>query len=409
MHNIWLIAKREYTERVRTKGFIVATVLIPLLMGGLVFGGGLLAARTTSHSHIAVVASDSVFSADLKQRLESDKNNTITVELETPSPATRATLDHELQEKHSDLAGYLWVTPATDPQLRPDFEYKARSAGDISTETALETAIRSTLIRERLSGKGMGTGEIDKLLEPVTLDTRQTGNTMATLAAAYIMFLLMYMAIMLYGMNTARSIIEEKTNRVFEVMLATIKPDELLAGKIIGVGAVGLTQVGIWMLAAVALSSTALAANLMGGGHALVSAGQVVYFLAYFVFGFLLYSSIAAALGAMTNSEQELQQLNMFLVIPLAFCTIMLFPIIRAPNSPLSRITSLVPFCSPLLMNVRIAVTQVPAWEIATSFVLMALTIFAILWVSSRIYRVGILMYGKKPNLPEILRWLKYS
>jgi ABC-2 type transport system permease protein len=409
MHNIWLIAKREYTERVRTKGFMIATVLIPLLMGGLVLGSSFLAAKTSSHSHIAIVAADANFSAELKQRLEGDKSNAITAELATPSSETRSRLDARLKDKNSGLNGYLWVTPSAEAGKRPTFAYKARSAGDISTESALESAIRSALIREKLSSNGMPGHEIDTLIAPVELDTHESGNTLATLAAAYIMFLLMYMAIMLYGMNTARSIIEEKTSRVFEVLLPTIKPDELLAGKILGVGSVGLTQVGIWMAAAVALASTSLAANVIGTGHTLISATQVVFFLVYFVFGFLLYSSIAAALGAMTNSEQELQQLNMFLVVPLAFCTVMLVPIIRAPNSPLARIASLVPFCSPLLMNVRIAVTEVPAWEIATSFVLISLTIVAILWISSRIYRVGILMYGKKPNLPEIMRWLKYS
>ena len=129
----------------------------------------------------------------------------------------------------------------------------------------------------------------------------------------------------------------------------------------------------------------------------------------YFIFGFLLYSSIAAALGAMTNSEQELQQLNMFLVMPLAFCMVMVFPTVRAPDSTMARVVSLIPFCSPLLMNLRTSLTYVAPWEIALSIVLMSLTIVGIVWVSSRVYRVGILMYGKKPNLPEILRWLKYS
>jgi ABC-2 type transport system permease protein len=409
MHNIWLIARREYTERVKTKGFIVATVLIPVLMGILVLGGGFLASKTKSTAHITIVAADRAFGTDLKQKLESDKENTITVALASPSPQTRSTLDRELQDKSSKLSGYLWVTPPGAGGVRPAFSYTARSAGDISTELALKSAIKSVLIRERLTAKGMGSAEIDALNAPVDIDTSASGNTIATLASAYVMFLLMYMAIMLYGMNTARSIIEEKTSRVFEVLLATIKPDELLAGKIIGVGAVGLTQVGIWMAAAVVISSSGLAASLIGNNHSLVSGLQIMGFLLYFVFGFLLYSSIAAALGAMTNSEQELQQLNMFLVLPLAFCMIMLLPIIRAPNSVLSQVTSMVPFFSPLLMNVRISVAQVPAWQIGLSFFLMSLTIVLILWVSSRIYRVGILMYGKKPNLPEILRWMKYS
>ena len=146
-----------------------------------------------------------------------------------------------------------------------------------------------------------------------------------------------------------------------------------------------------------------------GSGHPIISITQVFFFIAFFLFGFMLYSSIAAALGAMTNSEQELQQLNMFLVIPLASCMLMLVPIIKDPDSTLSCVVSLIPFCSPLLMNFRVSIGNPQPWEIWLSFLLMTLTILAILWVASRIYRVGILMYGKKPNLPEIMRWLKYS
>jgi ABC-2 type transport system permease protein len=214
----------------------------------------------------------------------------------------------------------------------------------------------------------------------------------------------MYMVVLLYGMNVARSIIEEKTSRVFEVLLATIKPDELLAGKILGVGAVGLTQVAIWM-AAVGL----IAARLGATSGVQISVPQVVYFIVYFALGYALYSSVAAALGAMTNSEQELQQLNMFLMMPLFFSMLMLMPIVTNPNSLMSRIVSQIPFCAPLLMDLRISISMPQWWEIALSIGLILVTIYAVLWVSSRIYRVGILMYGKKPNLPEILRWLKYS
>jgi ABC-2 type transport system permease protein len=407
--NALLIAKREYLERVRTKSFLLTTILIPLLMGGLVFGGGYLAARTKSSAHVVLVAPDSRFAADLKHKLESDKDNAFVVEVAPPSSETRARLDALIADKASRIDGYLWVKPVTQVGSRPLFIYTAHSAGDISTETALQGAIRSVLIQEQLATKGMNAADVEALVAPVELDTSASGNTVAALAAAYVMFLLMYMAIMLYGMNTARSIIEEKTSRVFEVMLSMIQPDELLAGKILGVGAVGLTQVGIWMLAAVALSLTSFASNLIGTNRAFVSVSEIIYFLLYFIFGFLLYSSIAAALGAMTNSEQELQQLYMFLVVPLAFCSVMIVPIVRAPNSTLAQVTSLIPFCSPLLMNARNTITQVPAWQIGLSFLLMAITIAGILWLSSRIYRVGILMYGKKPNIPEILRWLKYS
>jgi ABC-2 type transport system permease protein len=409
MHNIWLITKREYLERVRTKGFLLTTILIPLLMGALTFGAGYFATQTKTTSHIAIVTSDPTFGADLKQQLESGKESHMTVDLATPSASTRARLDADLHNHDSSLAGYLWVLQPARVGERPTFSYTARSVGDIATKGAIESAVSSVLMREQLAARGISTNDVTQLTTPVTLDTSASGNTVAAFGAAYVFFLLMYMVIMLYGMNTARSIIEEKTSRVFEVLLATIKPDELLAGKIIGVGAVGLTQICIWMVTALALLSTHMAGSLVAGGHTLVTPAQAGFFILYFIFGFLIYSSIAAALGAMTNSEQELQQLNMFLVMPLALCMVLLYAVVRAPDSALSRIASLIPFCSPLLMNLRISLTQVPASEIILSIVLMSATILAILWVSARIYRVGILMYGKKPNLPEIMRWLKYS
>ncbi|QHN02713.1 ABC transporter permease [Granulicella sp. WH15] len=408
MRNVWLIARREYLERIRTKAFLVATILIPVLMGGFVFGAGYLSSRAKASAHVAIVAADAQFAQDLKQQLESGRHSSMTVDLATPSPETRSALDAELKSK-SGIAGYLWVTPAAAAGARPLFAYAARSAGDATTVDTLQSAVQSVLTRERLNHSGIGAGEVDALLAPVTIDTSSSGDSRAAYAAASLLFLLMYMVIMLYGMNTARSIIEEKTSRVFEVMLSTIRPEEMLAGKILGVGAVGLTQIGVWMVAAGILGSTNLAASFVGSGHVPISLTQIVFFVVYFLFGYLLYSSIAAALGAMTNSEQELQQLNMFLVMPLAFCMLMSFVIVPAPNSTLARVVSLIPFCSPLLMNLRISLTTVAPWEIGLSFVLMSLTILAILWVASRIYRVGILMYGKKPNLAEVLRWLKYS
>jgi len=410
MYNAWLIAKREYLERVRTKAFLLATILIPLLMGGLGFGSGYLAARTKSTARITVLSSDPVFSRDLKHELETGEDSEMKVDLETNSPELRKQLDKELKRGSSHLAGYLQVIPPTSPTERPRFIYKPRSASDISTNSALRKGIKTVLTRERLAGQGMAATEIANLMTPVELDTTDSGDTALAFYAAYVLFFLMYLVIMLYGMNTARSIIEEKTSRVFEVLLSTIKADEMLAGKILGVGAVGLTQIGIWMIAAT-LIGTYFSASIPGAvaGHSVISPVQVCFFVAYFVFGFLLYSSIAAALGAMTNSEQELQQLNLFLVIPLAFSMLMLFSIIKNPDSTMSRVVSLIPFCSPLLMNFRVSIGNPQPWELALSFVLMGVTIFAILWFASRIYRVGILMYGKKPNLPEILRWLKYS
>ena len=406
LRTVLLIARREYLERIRTRAFLVATILIPALMGGLVFGGGYFAQRTKSSAHIAILTSDKDFGSDLKHELETGSN--MTVDVEDNTTTARAQLDHQLKIGASHLAGYLQVLPPETATARPHLLYKPRSASDIGTVSALEVGIKNVLTRERLIRQGMSDDEIKTLMTPVEMDTSESGDTTSAFYAAYVLFFLMYMVIMLYGMNTARSIIEEKTSRVFEVMLSTIRPGEMLAGKIIGVGSVGITQVGVWMITALAIGSFFMV-QMPTHGHPLISFTQTFFFVAYFLFGFMLYSSIAAALGAMTNSEQELQQLNMFLVIPLASCMLMLVPIIKDPDSTLSRIVSLIPFCSPLLMNFRVSIGNPQPWEIGLSFLLMGVTICAILYVASRIYRVGILMYGKKPNLPEILRWLKYS
>ena len=216
----------------------------------------------------------------------------------------------------------------------------------------------------------------------------------------------MYFAILFYGMNVARSIIEEKTSRIFEVLLATIKPEEMMAGKVLGVGAVGLTQVGIWVLAGTLVLQSGL---LMAGFSFPITALQVFFFVLFFILGFALYSSLAAALGAMNNSEQELQQMQMVMMLPLILCSLVLLKVVTDSDGLIAKAFSFFPFCTPLIMYVRIAVHQPPAWQIALSIFDLVLTTLLVLWFASRIYRVGILMYGKKPNLPEIMRWLKYS
>jgi ABC-2 type transport system permease protein len=405
MHNIWLIAKREYTERIKTKGFLIATILIPLLMGGGLFGVATLAAKSKTTSHIAVLTSQLQLADDLKQELQHGKDSQMTVDI-LPARTSHALLNQEMANK--ELDGYLVIVPATDVGRRPTFDFTPRSTADIATSSAIEEALHHVLTKEYLAQKGVSESETTALMAPVTLNVLGKngvhGNSKSSFGVAYVLFFLMYMVVLLYGMNVARSIIEEKTSRVFEVLLATITPDELLAGKILGVGAVGLTQVAIWMAAA-----GLIAARLGATSGVQISMPQVVYFIVYFALGYALYSAVAAALGAMTNSEQELQQLNMFLMMPLFFSMLMLMPIVTNPNSLMSRIVSQIPFCAPLLMDLRISISMPQPWEIALSIGLILVTIYAVLWVSSRIYRVGILMYGKKPNLPEILRWLKYS
>jgi ABC-2 type transport system permease protein len=408
LHNIWLVARREYLERVRAKSFLIMTILIPALMGGIIGGAALVNRHLGSANHIVVITSDPQFAADLQSELASDGNKPVIDTYPPNDPSIRANLDAQLKAKDGTLDGYLVVTPAASPNLRPTFEWVPKSKADIVTRSRIADGIRGVLTREKLIGSGMAPAEVDSLLAPVNLATAggKSDSSGAAFASAYGMFFLMYFVILFYGMNVARSIIEEKTSRVFEVLLATIKPTEMLAGKVIGVGAVGLTQVGLWIVVGLA----ALKFQLIGADvHLLPTPTQTVFFVIFFLLGYVLYSSIAAALGAMTNSEQELQQMNIFLMLPLIACSVVVFAIVTNPDGALAKGMSFFPFCTPLIMYMRLVVGKPGALQIGLSIAELILTIALVLWIAARIYRVGILMYGKKPNLPEILRWLKYS
>jgi len=408
MHNIWLIAKREYLERIRAKAFLVMTILIPVLMGGLIYGSAIINGTRNNSSHIAVVTPDAKFGADLQSELQSDKDRKFTVDVISPATATtRVTLNSQLADKGLD--GYLWVSPAAANKTRPTFEWVPKSKADVVTKGNIAQAVRTVLTRERLAHSGMGASDVDALLEPIDLDSSQTGKSDSAIAAvgvAYAGFFLMYLVIVQYCMNVGRSILEDKTSRVFEILLVSVKPYELMAGKVIGVGSVGLTQVGIWLTVAAITTQFGL---ISSGSSIAVTAPQILFFIVFFLLGFTLYSSIASALAAMTSSQQELQQMNTFLMLPIIACSAIIFRVITDSDGTIATVFSFIPFCSPLIMYTRIAVHQPPAWQIALAIADLILTTLAILWFAARIYRVGILMYGKRPNLPEILRWLKYS
>ncbi len=416
MHNVWLIAKREYMERVTTKGFLIMTVLIPLVMGGGLLLSVKLSSKEKSSARVVIVTSDMQLALDLQKDLENGKESDMTVNvISPPQPGTRKELVHDISTNSID--GFLWIESSPGQYGAPKMTYTTASAADISTTFALESAMRRILTRERLVHQGMVSQEADDIMQPVKINSEMVKNgatnksdAKASFMGVYALFFLMYMAVMMYGMNVARSIIEEKTSRVFEVLLATIRPQEMMAGKLLGVGSVGLTQLGIWVSAMVLLTRTSLASAAFGSdGSVALTLEQLAFFLLYFVLGFMFYSAIAAALGAMCNSEQELQQLNMLMAMPMAACFFMLWPVVSNPNSMFSTVVSLIPFFTPLIMFLRLSLKMPPVWQIVLSVFLMAFSIYVLTWIAARIYRIGILMYGKRPTLPEIIRWLKYS
>lgn len=415
MREIWLIAKREYLEQVRGRAFKITTILIPVIFAAVVAISILAGKNSGSGKHIAVAANNAALAARVRNQLLADKDAHMTVDLVAPATdSDRRQLLSRIGQK--DLDGFLWLTSDANGD-NVAATYVARSAGDFTTESRLSDAVDHALTQQRLSARGISTGDIDVLTGKVTIKTEQVKNgkevsssNIGTFLAAYIMAFLLTFTVMMYGMNVGRSVIQEKTSRIFEVMLSTVKPTDMLAGKLIGIGAVGLTQLVIWGIAAALFSGSALAASLMSGQFKLqISALQIVLFAIYFLLGYALYSTLFAGLAATCESEQELQQYAPLAAVPVWLSFSMITFIVSNPNSIWSVAISLFPPCAPIAMFLRIASQFPPTWQIVLSLALLLLSVYIVVWFSSRIYRIGILMYGKRATIPEMLRWLRYS
>jgi ABC-2 type transport system permease protein len=294
----------------------------------------------------------------------------------------------------------------------------SRSAGDLFSLRGIESAVDHGLERERLVQHGVSSAEITAMTRHPDIQTMQIregrltpSNSLKSFFGAYAMMFLIYFTVVFYGMNVARSVVEEKTSRIFEVLLSTVKPQALMAGKLLGVGAAGLTQMVIWFLVVSTIVGTSAGASLGSGGLAAfgIHPQQLFFLAAYFLLGFFFYSAIAAAVGASVSSEQEIQQFSIVIVAPLTVGMVLISYIVGNPTALPVVLLSLFPPCAPIVMFLRMSSQMPPAWQIALSMVLMLLSIWAAIWVASRIYRVGILMYGKRATLPEILRWMRYS
>jgi ABC-2 type transport system permease protein len=344
-----------------------------------------------------------------------DKTAQATVDVLAPAkPEDRAALVQRVSSKAID--GFLWVE--TTPGKEPTALYESQSSGDFITDSRLESALNHAVVRERLTGSGIKSGDIDALLKDTSLETRQVdkegrevkSNAMGSFYKGYLMAILLTMSTMIYGLNVARSIIQEKTSRIFEVMLAIAKPSDMLAGKLIGAGAVGLTQILIWAVGGGILAGSALAGPILSGTLSIrFSWVEAVVFPTYFVLGYLLNASMFAGLAATCETEQELQMYTPLAAVPVWLSFGLIVLIVNNPSSVLSIAASLFPFTAPIIMMLRMGSQMPPVWQFAASIALMLLAIWGTLWFSSRLYRVGILMYGKRATLPELLRWLRYS
>jgi ABC-2 type transport system permease protein len=427
MHNTFIIAKREYLERVRSRSFVIMTFFIPVLMFGVTVVPTLLMNRASTESkHMVVVAADRDTAEMIRSRIEQKQDEKsqdaapvkkknlppahFTVEVSTDTAdSARAALTEKVKAKQLD--GFLWAAPDAIKARKLDFVTNDTSS--FIENGALGQSVTDALRRSALKSKGLKEDDIDAALQPVDVEPRSplgkdAASPQVMFFATLGMVMVLYMTVLLYGINVMRSILEEKTSRIMEVMLSTASAKEMMAGKILGVGAVGLTQVAIWAGTSLIYAAGPLAAgaDLLKG---VVTIKLLVFFPVYFLLGYVLYSTLCAAVGSMVNSEQEAQQLQFVVMMPMILSIVVIMQVFQHPNSPLAFWGSMFPFTAPLVMFTRIAMQTPPWWQIAISIGVMVATIYGMVWLCGRIYRVGILMYGKKPTLPEIMKWIKYA
>ncbi len=425
MRVLWAVVKREYLERVRTRWFAVATLFGPVLFAALMFLPAYMGQRTKASDDVSRIRILDATGTNLGELVAFDLGGGITGDpsatrvvrvTEAGLAAAESTATADVAARR--LKGYL-VFPS-----RLLVEGGARYAGVNATALADMDFLRGVVQRRVLAAQLQAEGVSEASAERITRTRVQlkadritasgrAGSGRLSLVFAIGVAMLLYMTILLYGQNVLRSVIEEKTTRVAEVIVASVRPATLLAGKVLGVGAVGLTQMVIWLAASLLLAryrggllrALGLAASPIQLPE--IGVGMAIVLLLYFLLGYILYSSLFAAVGAMTTSEAEAQQAQMPIVLLLVAGVMFLQPVLGAPDGRLAQMLAWIPFTAPIMMPLRMSAAEVAPWDIALSIVTLMAACYIAVYLAARIYRTGILMYGKRATLREVAQWLK--
>lgn len=439
MNKILLIIKREYTSRVRNKAFILTTLLTPLLFAGL-FGVNIYMSMKDSSPKrkIAVVDSNGFFKNNLK--------NSSTLDFSFPENVDTTNF---IAKGYSDIL----LIPKLDGAEKNNYIIRSQKSIGFQVKEAIERRINAAIEDQKLQENGISKAQLDSIhtqsqladlkTEQLSGDTVKESSEGMAMIIGYGCGILIYITMLVYGMMVMRGVMEEKTNRIAEVIVSSVKPFQLMMGKIVGIGAVGITQFLLWIVLITVLTSAAQAfmphemieqARVMqqnggvmpGGGMMQVSEGaQKLYafqhsmstanwpliigcFVFYFIGGYLFYASLFAAVGSVMEDIQSSQSLTMPIMMPIIFSFVIMTSVIRSPETPLAVWTSIIPFSSPIVMMSRIVYGvpgTVPYWQLALSMLTLIGSFILTTWMAGKIYRTGLLMYGKKITWKEMLKW----
>lgn len=407
-----LIIRREYFERVMRKSFIISTLLTPILMIGLMLTPALVAMFSGPEDKVVAVIDQTP--QKIGKQLESDGD----LKFQITDSELQAALDHE------DFDAVLLL--GNDLVSHPDnVKFYSHEAASMQTESAIRNQLENIIENERLKSYDienlaqiMKEVKVDVNLETFRIsegDASETSSIVSYLVGM-ITSLMLYMFIMIYGQMVMTSIIEEKNNRVLEIVVSSVNPNALMMGKIIGIGLVAITQILIWGLLLTACSYWLM--PLMAGAAEGLELGVLGspwyiaelfgYIMLFLVGGYLFYSSIYAAVGSAVDNIQDASQLVSIATVPIILAMVIGMAVVQDPSSTLAMWTSVIPFTSPVVMMARIPF-GIPAWQIVVSVAVLYASFFALVWLSAKIYRVGIFMYGKKPSIAELIRWARYK
>ena len=423
------VARREFLARVRSRWFLFSTLVVPVLFLGAMILPAVLVDRSIDDPKPVFVIDNA--GNDIADRLiEALRANEIPAEflvdrvgptagdlLDVESLRGRIAAGEELADAEKPAA-WLYL-PANLIEEGTAILVEDRDTGPV-LRRRISSTLHEVVTSVRLERAGVGAVTIEEVLRPTSVSVEplsaEDGPAGLRQALGFVFAMALYVMFIVYGQMIARGVLEEKTSDIVEILISSVRPWEMMLGKILGIGAVGLTQVAIWGV----VITVAAAFGLAGAAPALAQLGLdisgaavpwdlILWSIVYFITGYLLYSGVFAAAGALVTSEQDVQQVLIPALMPIILPILVLPAAMQTPDATWVVAMSLFPFFSPILMPMRIAASHVPLWQSALAVVLLLSATLALAWAAGRIYRVGILMKGKRPNLPELVRWLRHG
>ncbi len=436
MRKFLTVVKREYLQRVRAKMFIVSTLLLPVVMSLFVLVPALIISipagapmrvaivdqtgKVYAHLRDSMLEDDAGAQGNTNQNRRFGGRGLTKFVLEEVAPANRSTeeIRNELNQRlrAKEIDGYVILPP--DFLTHRQAEFFNRNPGDLFSQGRLQQGLSRAVREQRLIDANVDTKTRQELFKSIQLQAVKLGDSGAerdsggSFALLFVVGFVMYLSILMYGQMILGAVIEEKETRIAEILFSSVKPFTLMMGKLVGVSLLALTQLAIW--------GTAFSLFALYGVNLLASQGMpsniptipishYIYFALFFLLGYFMYATIYALVGSMVTTAQEGGQLAMPIILILVVSFYLFLPVGRSPDSTFSFWVSMLPFSAPVAMLVRIVTQTPPFWQIALSLTNGFSTVFLIMWVASRIYRVGMLMYGKRASIPEALRWARQS